>query len=59
MASEGPAADAARTEIRAIIDDKGHAVDNARRAAARLHGAFAAGALARTPALDHPPGYLP
>ena len=52
MASSGPAADAARTEVRAIIDDKGHAVDNARRAVARLDEAFAAGDLVRTPALD-------
>jgi hypothetical protein len=52
MTSAGPAADAARAEVRAIIDDKGHAVDNARRAVARLDEAFAAGALVRTPALD-------
>jgi hypothetical protein len=39
-------------EVRAIIDDKGHAVDNARRAVARLDEAFAAGDLVRTPALD-------
>ncbi len=51
MASSGPAAEAARTEVRAIIDDKGHAVENARRAADRLEAAFAAGALVRTPAL--------
>jgi hypothetical protein len=51
MASIGPAADAARTEIRAIAEDKGHAVDNARRAVARLDRAFAAGELVRTPAL--------
>ena len=52
MATSGPAADAARAEIRAIIDDKGHAVDNARRAVDRLDVAFAAGELIRTPALD-------
>ncbi len=52
MASAGPAADAARNEVRAIIDDRGHAVDNARRAVARLDQAFATGALVRTPALD-------
>jgi hypothetical protein len=51
MASTGPAADAARTEIRTIAEDKGHAVDNARRAVARLDTAFAAGELVRTPAL--------
>ena len=52
MASSGPAADAARVEVRGIIDDKGHAVENARRAVDRLDAAFAAGALVRTPALD-------
>jgi hypothetical protein len=52
MPSSGPAADEARAEVRAIIDDKGHAVDNARRAIARLDAAFASGALVRTPALD-------
>jgi hypothetical protein len=51
MASTGRAADAARAEIRAIAEDKGHAVENARRAVARLDAAFAAGELARTPAL--------
>ena len=51
MASTGPAAEAARAEVRAIIEDKGHAVDNARRAVERLEAAFAAGALVRTPAL--------
>ena len=52
MATSGPTADAARVEVRAIIDDKGHAVDNARRAVDRLDVAFAAGALVRTPTLD-------
>jgi len=52
MASTGPAADAARTEFRAIAEDKGHAVDNARLAAERLDRAFAAGDLVRTPTLD-------
>jgi hypothetical protein len=52
MASAGPAADAARAEFRAIVGEKGHAVDNARRAVARLEQAFADGALQRTPALD-------
>ena len=51
MASTGPEADAARTEVRAIIDDKGHAVENARRAVDRLDAAFASGALLKTPAL--------
>ena len=52
MSSTGPGADAARSEIRAIIDDKGHAVENARRAADRLDAAFSAGDLVRTPALE-------
>ncbi len=52
MSSTGPGADAARSEIRAIIDDKGHAVENARRAADRLDAAFGAGDLVRTPALE-------
>jgi len=51
MASTGPEADVARTEVRAIIDDKGHAVENARRAVDRLDAAFASGALLKTPAL--------
>lgn len=51
MASTGATADAARAEIRAIIDDKGHAVENARLAVARLDAAFAAGELVRTAAL--------
>ena len=52
MATPGPAADAARADIRAVIDDKGHAVDNARRAVDRLDLALAAGDLVRTPALN-------
>ena len=51
MRSGGPAAEAARAEIRAIVDDKGHAVENARRAVVRLDAAFADGSLVRTPAL--------
>ena len=51
MASTGAAADAARAEVRAIAEDKGHAVDNARHAVDRLGQAFAAGELVRTPAL--------
>ncbi len=35
-----------------MIDQKGHAVDNARAAIARLEVAFAEGALVRTPAID-------
>jgi len=51
MTSTGPGADAARTEIRGLIAAKGHVVDNARAAVARLDVAFAAGDLERTPAL--------
>lgn len=52
MASEGPAASAARAEFRMWIDAKGHAVANARTAVAGLEAAFAAGTLERTPVLD-------
>jgi hypothetical protein len=52
VASTGPAADAARADVRELLEAKGHAVDNARAAAARLDRAFAEGALERTPALD-------
>ena len=52
MTSSGPAADDARSEFRALMDAKGHAVENARAAVARLEIAFAAGDLQRTPTLD-------
>lgn len=52
MSSDGPQAEAARREFRELIDHKGHAVDNARAAIARLEVAFAEGALVRTPAID-------
>ncbi len=52
MPSEGPAAEAAREEFRAIVAQKGHAVDNARQAVGRLERAFTDGALKRTPAID-------
>ncbi len=52
MTSSGPAAEAARADVRELIGAKGHAVDNARAAVARLDTAFAAGDLERTPALD-------
>lgn len=52
MASAGPAADAARMAFRELMEAKGHAVENARLAVAGLEGAFAAGALQRTPTLD-------
>ena len=48
----GPAADAARAEIRDLIVAKGHTVDNARAAVARLDTAFATGDLVRTPSMD-------
>jgi hypothetical protein len=44
----GPAADQARTDVRALIEAKGHAVDNARAVVDRLEAAFAAGDLQRT-----------
>lgn len=52
MTTDGTAADTARTEVRELIVAKGHAVDNARAAVARLEGAFADGSLARTPSMD-------
>jgi hypothetical protein len=52
MTSHSVAADAARAEVRELIAAKGHTVDNARAAVARLDAAFAAGALVRTPAMD-------
>ncbi|MDX6573909.1 MAG: hypothetical protein QOC86_3065 [Gaiellales bacterium] len=51
MTSTGPGADTARADIRELIVAKGHVVDNARAAVARLDAAFAAGDLQRTPAL--------
>ena len=51
MASEGPAADAARAAFRAWMDAKGHAVDNARHAADGLEAALDARVLVRTPLL--------
>lgn len=52
VASTGPAADAARADVRALIAAKGHAVDNARAAVTRLEAAFADGSLQRTTSLD-------
>ena len=52
MPTQGPAAEEARREFRAILGQKGHAVENAREAADRLERAFAEGALERTPAID-------
>lgn len=51
MSSAGPAADAARRDVRDLIAAKGHVVDNARALIARLDTAFANGDLERTPAL--------
>ena len=52
MASNGPAAEAARAAFRELMEAKGHAVDNAREAVAGLETAFADGTLQRTPLLD-------
>ncbi|HET7677559.1 MAG TPA: hypothetical protein VFK38_06880 [Candidatus Limnocylindrales bacterium] len=52
MTSSGPAAEAARADFRAILADKGHAVENARRAVERLERAFDEGALMRTTGID-------
>lgn len=52
MRSTSPAADAARREFREIMERKGHAVDNARDAVARLERAFAEGALTRNAEID-------
>ena len=51
MTTAGPDAAAARGEIRTLIGAKGHVVDNARLAIARLETAFEAGHLERTPEL--------
>jgi len=51
VSSAGPAADAARHDIRELIEAKGHVVDNARGVIARLDAAFTADDLQRTPAL--------
>jgi hypothetical protein len=58
MTTAGPAADAARAEFRELEVAKGHAVDNARAAVARLEVAFAKGDLVRTPTLDQMLGDL-
>ena len=52
MSSTGPGAEAARADVRELIAAKGHSVDNARLAVARLETAFADGSLQRTPAMD-------
>ena len=58
MTTSGAGAAAARAEVRELITQKGHAVDNARAATARLEVAFAAGDLVRTPFLDQALGDL-
>jgi hypothetical protein len=50
--STGAGAEAARAEVRDLIAAKGHTVDNAREAVARLEAAFADGSLTRTPSLE-------
>lgn len=52
MATSGPAAEAARAAFRATLEEKGHAVENTRRAVDGLEAAFATGGLVRTPLLD-------
>jgi hypothetical protein len=52
MKTEGAAADAARADVRELIAAKGHTVDNARAAVARLEAAFADDSLHRTESLD-------
>jgi hypothetical protein len=52
MSSTGAGADAARAEVRELIAAKGHSVDNARAAEARLEAAFADGSLVRTAQMD-------
>ncbi|HEX8941043.1 MAG TPA: hypothetical protein VF763_12855 [Candidatus Limnocylindrales bacterium] len=49
MTSDGT--EAARADVRALLDEKGHAVDVARRALERLDRAHAEGTLERTPEL--------
>ena len=52
MSSTGSAAEAARRDVRELMEAKGHAVVNARAAVERLEAAFAAGDLVRTPTLE-------
>ena len=52
MSSTGSAAEAARRDVRELMEAKGHAVVNARAAVERLEAAFAAGELVRTPTLE-------
>ena len=52
MTTDGAPANAARAEVRDLIGAKGHTVDTARAAVARLEAAFAASELERTTSLD-------
>ena len=52
MTVRGAGGDQARADFRELIAAKGHAVENARAAVARLEVAFAAGDLRRTETLD-------
>jgi hypothetical protein len=52
MTTKGAAASTARAEVRGLIEARGHTVDNARAAVARLEAAFAAGELEGTATLD-------
>jgi len=52
VASHGAAADAARADVIALLNARGHAVENARRALDRLEQAFDEGALVRTEKVD-------
>ena len=52
MRTEGPAAEQARREFAAILERKGHSVDNARNAVIRLERAFEEESLTRTPEID-------
>ncbi len=52
MTTQGPGAEAARADVRELIAAKGHTVDNARAAVARLDEAFNAGDLVRTAEMD-------
>ena len=52
MSTAGPAADAARSDVRELIVAKGHSVDNARAVIARIEQASDDGALVVTPPLQ-------
>jgi len=52
VTTNGAAAEQARRDFAEILERKGHTVDNAREAVARLERAFADGALRRTEEID-------